>query len=201
MSDADEPGFDAKLVKTLSIPTRSLAWTRDGRRIAFVERKPEKSWETGNLYVWDIDGGASPLLLARNIEENMQSGSFSPDGRHLFVVDTNRSVVTFDLATGKSVASFPTVVPTQAWSRTMKLCLSPDGTRLAMSSPSARGVDLWESYTGRLLYALPEQIGTILRLAWSPDGQRLAVARSNGDIAIWNLPEIERVLAGLGLSP
>ena len=29
----------------------------------------------------------------------------------------------------------------------------------------------------------------------------MAVSRSNGDIGIWNRPEIERVLAGLGLSP
>ena len=51
------------------------------------------------------------------------------------------------------------------------------------------------------MYSLPEHQDNVYRLAWSPDSQRLAISRSNGDIANWNLPEIERVLAGLGLSP
>jgi WD40 repeat protein len=62
-------------------------------------------------------------------------------------------------------------------------------------------VDLWEVKTGRLLYSLPEQNGTVWWQAWSPDSRHLAISRSTGEIAIWNLPEIERVLARLGLSP
>jgi len=45
-----------------------------------------------------------------------------------------------------------------------------------------------------------------IRKYWVPDthgtaGQNrlMAVSRSNGDIAIWNLKEVERVLAKLGL--
>ena len=60
-------------------------------------------------------------------------------------------------------------------------------------------MDLWDLQTGRLLYSLPDEEGTLWWLAWSPDSQRLAVSRSNGDIAIWNLKEVERVLAKLGL--
>ena len=33
------------------------------------------------------------------------------------------------------------------------------------------------------------------------DGGKLAVSRSNGEVSVWKLPEIERVLAGLGLKP
>ena len=53
----------------------------------------------------------------------------------------------------------------------------------------------------KVFSSLQEQNGTVWRLAWSPDSQRLAVSRSNGAIALWSLPEIERVLAGLSLSP
>jgi WD40 repeat protein len=79
--------------------------------------------------------------------------------------------------------------------------LSPDGTKLAMSSRTALGVDLWDYENGRLLYSLPEQDGSIYYLAWSPDGRRLAVSRSNGDIDIWNIAEIERILTDLRLFP
>jgi hypothetical protein len=45
-----------------------------------------------------------------------------------------------------------------------------------------------------------------IRKYWVPDthgtagpNRLMAVARSNGDIAIWNLKEVERILAKLGL--
>jgi len=110
----------------------------------------------------------------------------------------NGTVETLDAGTGKTLLSFPTLDVTRIETN---LILSPDGTKLALSTPSARGVDVWDPKTGRLLYSLPEENGTIWCLAWSPNSQRLAISRANGDIAIWNLPEIERVLVGLGLNP
>ena len=68
-----------------------------------------------------------------------------------------------------------------------------------MVSVSGLGVDLWNPATGQLLYSLPEKAGAIWWLAWSPDSQQLAVAR--GEIAIWNLKEVEAQLAQLGLQP
>jgi WD40 repeat protein len=67
--------------------------------------------------------------------------------------------------------------------------------------PSGRGVELWDWKNGYRLYSMPEQEGAVYYFAWSPDGKRLAVSRSNGDIDIWNIAEIERVLADLKLWP
>ncbi len=60
-------------------------------------------------------------------------------------------------------------------------------------------MSVYDLTTQRLLYALPEERGAVWWLAWSPDSRRLAVSRSNGNIAIWNLAEIERLLGELGL--
>jgi WD40 repeat protein len=62
-------------------------------------------------------------------------------------------------------------------------------------------VDLWNPATGQLLYSLPEEAGAIWWLAWSPDSQQLAVSRANGEIALWNLKEVEAQLSQLGLQP
>jgi WD40 repeat protein len=70
-----------------------------------------------------------------------------------------------------------------------------------MNSPTALGVNIWDAKTMSLLYSLPDQNGTIYWVAWSPDSRRLAVSRSNGEIAIWNLKEIQQVLAKIGLNP
>ena len=70
-----------------------------------------------------------------------------------------------------------------------------------MPTNSGLGVELWDWKNGYLLYSMAEQEGGIYCFAWSPDGRRLAVSRSNGDIDIWNIAEIEGVLAGLKLWP
>src|SRR5262249_53763177 len=88
----------------------------------------------------------------------------------------------------------------RTWTDFPNLCLSPDGKILAMVSPSSLGVDLWAADSGRLIFSLPEQNGApVSTLAWAPDSQRLAVGRANGNIAIWNLPDIIRILNKLGM--
>ena len=70
-----------------------------------------------------------------------------------------------------------------------------------MVTPSGLGVDLRDPATGKLLCTLPDEPGSIWWLAWSPDSQRLAVSRANGDITIWNLNEVEAQLLRLELKP
>jgi WD40 repeat protein len=70
-----------------------------------------------------------------------------------------------------------------------------------MVTPSGLGVDLDDPATGKLLYTLPDEPGAIWWLAWSPDSQRLAVSRANGDISVWNLREVEAQLSRFGLEP
>jgi WD40 repeat protein len=51
----------------------------------------------------------------------------------------------------------------------------------------------------KLLAALPEDDSKVWALALSPDGERLAVGLSDGNLAIWHLPQVQRHLAALGL--
>jgi WD40 repeat protein len=81
------------------------------------------------------------------------------------------------------------------------LALSPDGSKLAISSPSERGLDIWDSKTGVRRCSLPDEAGTIYWLAWSSDSRRVAIARHNGKIAICDLNTVSQILARLGLSP
>ena len=51
---------------------------------------------------------------------------------------------------------------------------SPDGRWLAtQADPST--LTLWNSQTGSQVFTLPPESGPIWSLAWSPDGERLAV--------------------------
>jgi WD40 repeat protein len=79
--------------------------------------------------------------------------------------------------------------------------VSPDGTRVAISNYNGRGVNVHDLASGRRLYTLPDDPGPIWWLAWHPDGRQLAVARGDGDISLWILSEVEKVLAEVGLAP
>jgi WD40 repeat protein len=116
-------------------------------------------------------------------------------------VDWKRYVNGLDLKNGKRLKSFPTA-DTNAlrnWSAWMTISLSSDSSLLATSSLSALGVDIWDWKREKLLYSLPEEPGMVYSLAWHPDSKRLAVARESGALAIWDLREIELILASIGL--
>jgi len=203
-SGALETQFEAEQLKSFRGDIIDYALAPNGRYLAFVKRKGNGEHE---LYQWDLKelaGTKEPPLLANNLTGvGAQMVDFTPDSRQILVVDANRFIVTYDVQSGQKLRSSPTLKTddTFNWHVCLMHKLSPDGTKLAMGSPSALGVDLWDCKSGRLLYSLPEQDGTVFYFAWSPDGQRLAVSRSNGDIDIWNIAEIEGVLVDLKLWP
>ena len=49
------------------------------------------------------------------------------------------------------------------------------------------------------MYALPETDDSVHWLAWAGDSERLAITRSNGEIEIWMLEEVEKILTKLAL--
>jgi WD40 repeat protein len=176
----------------------NLAFSADGRKLAFLDR-----YIPG---VWSTSGAGPPKFFSQVlISHGVQRLNFMADSRRLLSVDTNQTVFTLDVTTGEKKELFPTTGPgdQQQW-RTLreKLCLGPPrANKLAFLTPSCLGVDIWDPSTGKLLYSLPEEKAEAGWLAWSPDGQRLAVSRFNYEIEIWNLAEVERVLASLDLSP
>jgi WD40 repeat protein len=150
--------------------------------------------------LWELDKEA-PIRVATDIASSVQCATFTPDGRQLLTLNRSREVVTFDVATGNRVSSFPTSTLKSAQAFDYMMCLCSDGSKLAISSESERGVDIWEFKTAARLYSLPEEPGTVYWLAWSQDSSKVAVARDNGKIAIWDLHTVDQILARLGLNP
>jgi WD40 repeat protein len=190
----------ATFVKSVGNSAWSLGFVPDGKSLAFVDR------DAAAVCLWKLDEPTARRPFATKLIQtigNAQSLGFTPDSRRILMVDRTRAVVTLDVLTGEPVSSFRTVDAkrTPTWTGYASICLSPDGTKLAMVSATGRSVDVWDPATGRLLYPLPEQEATVYWMAWSPDNHRLAISHSSGDIAIWNLLEVEQVLAKLELNP
>jgi WD40 repeat protein len=170
----------------------SLAFSPDSRHLAFYN---------DGLYLWDLETETPPQRVATDTKSSVQCATFTPDGRQLLMLNRSREVVTLDVATGNRISSFPTSDAKNAKAFDYMICLCPDGSKLAISSPSERGLDIWDCRTAARLYSLPDEDGTIYWLAWSSDSRRVAIARDNGKIAIWDLNAVGQILARLGLSP
>jgi WD40 repeat protein len=194
-----EDGLTAKAVKSLPGRFYDLQFTPDGASLFYDSVDPD------GRYIWKFETEAPPRLVTSDIYHGVhpQTESFSADGRQLLVCASKRQVATLDVVTGTKISSFSTIDSQgdRAGTVVPSVCLSPDDSKVAVNSRTGLGVDIWDPKTGRLLYSLPDQNGTVYWLAWSPDSQRLAVSRSNGDIAIWNLKDIQQILTRIGLNP
>src|SRR5439155_26981686 len=130
-----------------------LAFSPDGSRLAST------SWR--EVKVWDVM--ASQEARALPVQgRNVSCLAFSADGKRLFAADESSGVTAWDADTGRPAQAIRVPIPGKV--------LSPDG-RL-----SAAGFKVWETATGRQVFAPPPLPGDIhLKcVAFSPDGRRLA---------------------------
>jgi WD40 repeat protein len=170
----------------------SLLASRDGARIAFAEGDWGAKWR---LLVADPFSGSQGSPVAEVWAHSPQALSFSRDGHRLYLALSDQRISEWDLRTGQVRRTIGGRVPVMHYHATCA-----DDRWLAVNSSSLRGVDVYNLESGERRYLLPDREGGIYWFAWQPGAPRLAVARDNGDIEIWNLDEIEQQLIELGLS-
>src|SRR5262249_12723862 len=60
-------------------------------------------------------------------------------------------------------------------------------------------VAIWDLARRERLLTLPEARSSVVRTVWSGDGRRLAVTHKDGEVVVWNLPDLRARLSELGL--
>ncbi len=112
----------------------------------------------------------------------------SPDGRLLAAGGTNQSVLVWDIAARRLVATCP-----QKVRFLHDVTFSPDGELLAFADERG-AIFLWDLSGQRPLRKLVGHAGPVNMLAFSPDGRTLASASMDHTIRLWH-PEIDQEVA------
>jgi WD40 repeat protein len=183
-----------ELVRQLTQATgavQSVTWSPDGRRLASGGfDRLVRVWEaaSGDL-VLTCEGQGSPINAV----------AWSPDGRWLASgaddagwIGMEDAVCLWDATTGTLLRRLPghnRVARAVAWAPEGRRLASAGGDLYAGESYRPEDPDykirIWEAATGHLLTALQGHFHEVNALAWSPCGQRLASASSDGSVRVW----------------
>jgi WD40 repeat protein len=169
----------------------NLSFSPDGNLLAWVERDDHRIRLRDMRTSQESDfPSVRPAGLYPNI-------SFSREGNHLVFASANGEAEVWNVETRQKEFSFGGGrLDTSDPNRRTKTALSADGTRFAWQGG---GVTVWDMASRKLLAALPEDESKVWSLAWSRNGERLAIGFADGGLVIWDLLLVQRQLAELGL--
>jgi WD40 repeat protein len=105
---------------------------------------------------------------------------FSPDGKHLAVLQKDQSISICDVSTCRQTANRHTPSNFNA------LAFSADGQRLAVAADLPT-VSVWDTATGGLLARLRTHMTRVMAVAFHPRGDRLLTASPDGSVHQWDL--------------
>jgi WD40 repeat protein len=175
-------GKEVKALKGLQFPAGALAFSRDGKLLAsagtFLPAKFQAS--RFELKAWNLaDGKVIHEIFDKELRKSGDSQmpfpfvAFSPDGSLVAYPARERGVVVWDLPQRAQKSSFRLgLTPSAA-------AFAPDGKTVAIGTytGSAHGtVRIFESSTGKERNLEMAIYSGVLRLHYSPEGNRLLVA-------------------------
>jgi WD40 repeat protein/serine/threonine protein kinase/tetratricopeptide (TPR) repeat protein len=155
----------------------SLSWGPEGRLALGCDDGSVKVWTAIRDQEWSV----LPAHAGR-----AHAVSWSPGGKQLASGGDDGKVKIWDVATRKLTLTLKAHDERRVngqYGLIRSLAWSPDGIQLASA-----GLDgtarVWEVPTGREVFALPENRGSVWSVAWSPDGAHLAVGSEDGTIRV-----------------
>jgi WD40 repeat protein len=164
-----------------------MAFSPDGKRLAVGTRNFADQRKAGGIRgevrFWDLTSGKHVATWKAH-GQYFKALAYSPDGKQLALgihtySKNEAPVKVCDAETGTELLSLPD--QGEGSRQAQQLVFSPDARRLAviLSEQDKTAVKVWDATTGKLLRTLPVDDADC-RVAFAPDGARLAVGDSRG---------------------
>ena len=165
-----------------------IAISPDGRTLASAAQDT-------TIRLWDTDSGRELMLLEGHTDW-VTAVDFSPDGKQLVSASCDYTARLWDVGTGEFVRSFRAKN-----GYVVDVDFSPDGKQIATASSfrpfNAGGtiitleepgeINLWNLRTGEQLLSLKGHTSAILKMDFSPDGERLVSASRDHTLKLWDV--------------
>jgi WD40 repeat protein/beta-lactamase regulating signal transducer with metallopeptidase domain len=159
-------------------PVNAVAVSADGRYALSCG-----SWPEGDktLRLWDLKTGKAVRTFEGNKGVQLQSTTFSRDGRYALAGGTTGLIWQWEVKTGKLVREFRGHKDAVA-----HLVFSPDGKRL-LSSSHDKTLRLWNFATGKTERTFTGHTDWARRAAFLPDGKRIVSGGRDRVLRLWDL--------------
>jgi WD40 repeat protein len=161
-----ETGKDLTVLSGHEGTVWSVAFSPDGSRVASAS-------EDNTVKLWDVSS-TTELRTFSGHDAQVNQVLFAPTG--LISVGDDRVLRWWDVVSGKEVAKLA-VHPIQS------ISMHPDGTQVAIATTEK--VIIWETKEQRER-TLDSTIKGVIKVAYSPDGERLVATSEDGLITVWD---------------
>ncbi|NTW00807.1 MAG: serine/threonine protein kinase [Oscillochloris sp.] len=154
----------------------ALAFSRNGAQIAAVGNQNAKE---SQIRAWDVQSGDE--RMSANSRSFITSMDMSAGGDLVATASNDGSLTIWRVADGTAVTTLSVPVDDHWFS---SLAFSPDGNLLVTGS-AVGTVDFWDPQSGTKLNSIRLGAGTVLAVAFRPDGKQIAVSTRDKGIYLF----------------